>query len=256
MEGSLVLSHFMKATVEQIVIQHGAIKVPAKIYLERRSNVRYSMSKKGAILRMPMRLSANEKIQYTEQFLAWTKQQLDKRADLAQLYVEKSYETDDILQVGVRNYRLVVEKSARKTHAGRIDGNEIFLKLSNAQAGIGLTASIKTLLSRLVAQDFLPSITERVAEINEQHFQKQVKAVRLKYNRSNWGSCSSSGNINLSTRLLFAPDPVIDYVIVHELAHMIEMNHSSRFWAVVKNVMPDYKEKEKWLKVNSHLCDF
>ncbi len=246
----------MKATVEQIVIKHGAINVPAKIYLERRSNVRYSMSKKGAILRMPMRLSANDKIQYTEQFLTWTKKQLEKRADLAQLYVAKSYETDDILHVGARMYRLVVEQVDRKTHSGRIKEGEIFLKLSNGQDGIALTSSIKTLLSRLVAQDFLPSITARVAQINEQYFQKQVKTVRLKYNRSNWGSCSSSGNINLSTRLLFAPDPVIDYVIVHELAHMIEMNHSSRFWAVVKNIMPDYKEKEKWLKVNSHLCDF
>jgi predicted metal-dependent hydrolase len=66
------------------------------------------------------------------------------------------------------------------------------------------------------------------------YFQKPIKSVNLKYNLSNWGSCSTKGNINLSTRLLFAPDDVIDYVIIHELAHLLEMNHSPHFWAIVK----------------------
>jgi predicted metal-dependent hydrolase len=78
----------------------------------------------------------------------------------------------------------------------------------------------------------------------------------LKYNQTNWGSCSTRGNINLSTRLLFAPDDVIDYVIIHELAHLLEMNHSNRFWNIVKKAMPEYREKEVWLKKNGHLCDF
>ena len=78
----------------------------------------------------------------------------------------------------------------------------------------------------------------------------------MKYNHSNWGSCSSKGNINLSTRLLFAPDDVIDYVIIHELAHRIEMNHSPRFWKLVSDAMPDYKEKEKWLKVHGGKLGF
>jgi len=49
---------------------------------------------------------------------------------------------------------------------------------------------------------------------------------------------------------------VVDYVIVHELAHLIEANHSHRFWKVVSDIMPNYKEKEEWLKENNHLCDF
>lgn len=93
-------------------------------------------------------------------------------------------------------------------------------------------------------------------ELNQIHFQKDFKSVNLKYNSSNWGSCSTRGNINLSTRLLFAPDTVIDYVIIHELTHLIEMNHSPKFWQLVKGAMPDYKEKEKWLKVNGSQCDF
>ncbi|MCB0682671.1 MAG: M48 family metallopeptidase, partial [Saprospiraceae bacterium] len=63
-------------------------------------------------------------------------------------------------------------------------------------------------------------------------------------------------NINLSTRLLFAPPKVIDYVIIHELAHLVEMNHSRRFWDLVAAAMPDYEEQEKWLKKFGHRCDF
>jgi len=245
-----------KAIVENITIQHGTLSIPAKIYQERRFNVRYSMSKKGAILRMPFLISATEKIRYTEQFIQWTRQQLEKRQDLALQYAPKVYQTGDTIEVGQKSYQLVVKKEDRKTHTGKIKGQVIELKLSKHQEGMALTNSIKTLLSRIVAQDFLPEITERVHEINQTYFQSEIKQVRLKYNRSNWGSCSSSGNINLSTRLLFAPQPVIDYVIVHELAHTKEMNHSKRFWSIVEKVMPRYQEKEKWLKKNSHLCDF
>lgn len=245
-----------QAKVEHITIQHDALSIPAKIYQERRSNVRYSMSKKGAILRMPFHLSSAEKIGYTEQFLQWTRRQLEKRPDLAQQYTPKSYRTGDTLQVGQRAYQLAIQKSDRKTHSGKIQGRTIALKLSEHQEGMALTKSIKTLLSRIVAHDFLPEITARVHTINQAYFQSNIKQVRLKYNRSNWGSCSSNGNINLSTRLLFAPQAVIDYVIIHELAHTKEMNHSKRFWKIVEEIMPQYKEQEKWLKEHSHLCDF
>ncbi len=116
--------------------------------------------------------------------------------------------------------------------------------------------SIKHLLSRLVGQDFLPSISRKVHDINHLYFKKKINSINLKYNQTNWGSCSAQGNVNLSTRLLFAPEEVVDYVIVHELAHLIELNHSSRFWKLVADAMPDYQEKEKWLKEMGPTCNF
>ncbi len=78
----------------------------------------------------------------------------------------------------------------------------------------------------------------------------------FKYNTSNWGSCSRKGNINISTRLLFAPEDVLEYVCIHELAHLIELNHSDRFWQLIQQVVPDYKKKIQWLKENTELCKF
>ena len=117
--------------------------------------------------------------------------------------------------------------------------------------------TIKKLLSRVIAKDFYPHIVRRVNELNQQFYKiPNIKSVSLKYNTSNWGSCSSTGNINLSTRLFFAPEAVIDYVIIHELAHFFEQNHSNRFWAKVAEAMPDYEVYDNWLSDHGSECDF
>ena len=65
-----------------------------------------------------------------------------------------------------------------------------------------------------------------------------------------WGSCSGKGNLNFNCLLMFAPDWVRDYVVVHELCHRKEMNHSARFWEEVGRILPDYAASRKWLKEN------
>ncbi|MBI5180802.1 MAG: M48 family metallopeptidase [Nitrospirae bacterium] len=79
--------------------------------------------------------------------------------------------------------------------------------------------------------------------------------IRISNAQRRWGSCSSKRNLSFSWRLIMAPLNVIDYVVVHELAHLEENNHSKRFWDKVKIMMPDYKQYKKWLKENRHLLD-
>ena len=80
-------------------------------------------------------------------------------------------------------------------------------------------------------------------------------SVRLSGARRRWGSCSGKNNINLSWRLIMADPRAIDYVIIHELAHVRHKNHSSRFWAEVKSLMPLYPVYRRWLKDNSKILD-
>lgn len=70
--------------------------------------------------------------------------------------------------------------------------------------------------------------------------------------KTRWGSCNRKGDINFTYRLLFAPEELIDYVVVHELAHTKEMNHSAKFWTIVEQIMPDYKARRKKLREFQH----
>lgn len=74
--------------------------------------------------------------------------------------------------------------------------------------------------------------------------------ISVKDQRSLWGSCTRQGNLNFSWRLALAPDSVLDYVVVHELAHRAQMNHSRRFWEVVERVCPGHRTHRRWLRKN------
>ena len=77
-----------------------------------------------------------------------------------------------------------------------------------------------------------------------------VEKVRISSARTRWGSCSAKKTVSFTWRLVMAPPEVIDYVVVHELCHLRELNHSKAFWAHVEAILPDYQKHRKWLKVN------
>ncbi|SHI46022.1 hypothetical protein SAMN02745229_03118 [Butyrivibrio fibrisolvens DSM 3071] len=96
------------------------------------------------------------------------------------------------------------------------------------------------------ASDFFP--------LRVQHFEKIMgvhhKKIAIRDQKTRWGSCSSSGTLSFNWRLIMAPPEVLDYVVVHELAHFTHMDHSKAFWATVESVLPDYEKHRKWL--NEH----
>ena len=74
--------------------------------------------------------------------------------------------------------------------------------------------------------------------------------VTIRKQKTRWGSCSSKGNLNFNCLLMLMPEEILDYVVVHELAHRKELNHSGKFWKIVESVLPDYQKRRKWLKEN------
>ncbi len=77
---------------------------------------------------------------------------------------------------------------------------------------------------------------------------RKIHRVSVRDTRSRWGSCSSTGNLSFSWRLVFAPEAVVDYVVAHEVAHLVEMNHSRRFWRLVEDIAPAHVEQRHWLQ--------
>ncbi|MAQ84477.1 MAG: zinc metalloprotease [Maritimibacter sp.] len=81
---------------------------------------------------------------------------------------------------------------------------------------------------------------------------RKVGRITLRDTRSRWGSCTATGNLNFSWRLAMAPPEALDYVAAHEVAHLVEMNHSAAYWRVVARICPDYETPRRWLKTQGH----
>ena len=99
-------------------------------------------------------------------------------------------------------------------------------------------------LYRVAAKDYLPGRVDLYA----MRMGISPEIIRINSAKKRWGSCSSKGSINFSWRLIIASDDVIDYVVVHELAHLTQMNHSLRFWSSVEKILPDYRERRQLLR--------
>ena len=130
--------------------------------------------------------------------------------------------------------------------SGRIRlGDEV---INVADPAADLRPAVEHHLWRLATKELPP----RVLELATDH-QAPVRRITVRNQRSRWGSCSPGGTISLNWRLIQAPPFVRDYLILHELSHLREMNHSTRFWREVERVCPDYEAAERWLKQHSAL---
>lgn len=99
---------------------------------------------------------------------------------------------------------------------------------------------------RQAAKEYIPKRVAYYAQL----LGVTYATISIRDQKTRWGSCSSKGNLSFSWRLILAPPKVLDYVVVHELCHRKEMNHSPRFWVLVESMIPDYKTHRKWLKEN------
>lgn len=97
-------------------------------------------------------------------------------------------------------------------------------------------------------------ISERVNWFARKHG-FQYNRFKISNAQKRWGSCSHLGNLNFSWRLIMAPVPVIDYVVVHELVHLIERNHSRSFWSKIGHIMPEYRKHRSWLRKKGYLLN-
>ncbi|MBS3123892.1 M48 family metallopeptidase [Candidatus Woesearchaeota archaeon] len=238
-------------------LEINCIKYQLKIIYEQRKSSSVSIRRGKINIRLPTAMSREEHKNQITKMKSWAIKKITEEPEKLAPKVKKSYKDGEILQIGDGKYLLninSVEKTSSSAHLS--NQNEINLYLSSKLNEEIRRNNISTLISRVIGQKKLPLLKEKIRALNKQHFQQQLGKIFFKNNLSNWGSCSKEGNINISTRLLFAPEDVLDYVCIHELAHLIEHNHSDRFWDLVEKAMPSYKEKVSWLKENGKICCF
>ncbi len=238
------------------MLEFNGIKYLVRIHCEDRIGSYVSIGKREINIRIPLSLNREEQFRQLTQMKLWVKNKLREAPLRFKPEVQKEHVDGEVLKVGNEEYVLKIGFGDKQGSSARIIDKVLQLSISSNLSKEQQNKHVSTLISRCVASKRLPELQRKIHELNEKHFNQKVNKIFFKHNKSNWGSCSRAGNINISTRLLFAPDDVLEYVCIHELAHLVEHNHSDKFWALVKNSMPDYEEKESWLKENRDRCKF
>lgn len=240
-----------KKEERQILINDTIYKV--RIYTENRANSRVSITKTGINIRLGKWLSKKQKEKQVEQFISWAEQTISERdISFAQKY--RDFKNGEVLKLYDADVLLAIEEVESQKVSGKISDSKIIIKLPKQLRGESRTAHLSKIVSRLLAKRYKEKITKKLNDFNTKFKLGTINQVRLKNNSTNWGSCSSKNNINVSIRLLLAPEYALDYVLIHELCHLKHRNHSKQFWDLVEVCCPDYLKSEKWLKENSSSC--
>lgn len=175
----------------------------------------------------------------------WITTMLIRYAQPPRSVVETPLQSDALLPFAGGYLRLSVEPvAARKRKIAVMEEGELRLCVDTSSPA-DLRAALEVWYRRQGRRVF----TERVAHWNAQYGFSYGR-IAIRDQKSRWGSCSRQGNLNFNWRLLLAPLAVLDYIVIHELAHLKEGNHSPRFWALVAEKCPAYREHRAWLRLH------
>jgi predicted metal-dependent hydrolase len=186
----------------------------------------------------------------------WIFKKLDELSKRPVSTVKKEFADEtEFLYMGRVLYLKLVETQDNKKASLKIAADMIIISIPRDVQGEEREVCLKKLVTNWYREGAAKILNERT-----DHFSKimgvKPEHIRVKQQKTRWGSCSSRGNINFNWKLIMFPIEVIDYVVVHELAHMKVMNHSERFWKVVGEIIPDYKIRTKQLKEYARMLDF
>lgn len=231
--------------------QHKKIKL--NVYHENRMDSRVSLTKTGVNIRLPILLPEFEKQKLITKFIDWAQTKLDEKP---YLYYDKfkRYHHGDVLNLYDKEYQIAIDIIETTKNELIRNGEVLQFKVSDALNEEEQMKTISKLVYKFIAKKYKPVIWNWLQELNQKHQFGVLKSTRMKNNSTNWGSCSNKGNINISVRLFLAPKEVVEYVLIHELAHLQEQNHGKNFWKIVEKACPNYKKQELWLKNNAKNC--
>ncbi len=185
----------------------------------------------------------------------WIEKQLVKVEKQKKLRPTFKYRTGDMFYYFGEQVELIIKPSNRKRSTIKVRDDKMIITLYRKISELDGVKAIKKTIEKFYHNKAEEVIHDRLQFFNE-HYGFPYNRVTMRNQKSRWGSCSGLRNLNFNWRLIMAPIEVIDYVVVHELCHLKEMNHSSRFWKLVEEEIHEYKEMRKWLRENHYLLTY
>jgi predicted metal-dependent hydrolase len=195
-------------------------------------------------------------MEYAESFLQsrkdWVLKSLEKQRQRAQIERTPTFSSGEKFPYRGRNYPLVLEYTTGSEYYATFKGSRLIAYIPN-----NLEAGQQSLLVKELLKKWYVKQAEEILPGQVEYYSKQLnlpyKKLKIKDQKSRWGSCSNKGTINLNWRIIMAPNQVSAYVIIHELTHLRHMDHSRDFWLTVESFLPDYRKWKKWLTRNGNI---
>ena len=201
-------------------------------------------------VKAPFNLKQNEIDAFILKKEKWIKNKILLQKKIKQL-PKKKFINGEIFQFLGKDLILKINISdAKKTY---IKNDYICLDLKNNTKNN--RDKIKKELE-LFYRSFSEKILKEKTLIESKKMNLKVEKIKVRSYKNRWGSCSSNGDISYNWKLIMAPEKIINYVIIHELCHLIHFNHSRDYWKEVSKKLPNYRESKEWLKSNQYLFDW
>lgn len=232
-------------------LEYGGKRIAYQIETSSRKTISIRVNYDGVVVRAPKSLSKTKIKELVQTKARWILEKYQELLSSAPENEKREYQAGSTFLYRGKQLHLKL-KSGRdaglKENEGQVflEDDELIVVLDDWSHG-----AIQNLLEQWYRYEAKIRIIERVRYYTARHdFGKQVNRIFIKDQKSRWGSCSSKCNLNFNYRLIMAPDEILDYVVIHELCHLVHMNHSDEFWNEVATVQPDYLQYRDWLHKN------
>lgn len=212
----------------------------------RRRSMSLEVSQARVTLRAPQFVAQAELDAFVRSKSAWVQQKLAEQAQQLQCLPVRRYEDGGSLPYLGGDLRLVVR---RHTRAQVLCQGQSLLVLLGSRSRQEESEQVRRLVSAWYQQAALSLLAAKTAAAAGR-LGVRFRQVTIKATRSKWGHCTSQGDIQYNWQILLAPEPIVDYLVAHEVSHLVHHNHSPAFWAVVASLCPDYRQRRAWLKAN------
>ncbi|RSK25858.1 M48 family peptidase [Bacillus sp. HMF5848] len=218
-----------------------------EIKYKNRKSIGISIDGYGNVeVQAPKGISEDIVIRAVEEKWSWIQEKLQELNERAKGFKQKVYDEGETFLYLGETYPI------RFTHDGSLERDIVEFRGDALHINVKQLDddAIKQALKRFYYQQCKALVEKSVASY-QSHFKMKPRSIRITDSKTTWGTCDSNRQLTFNWRLAMAPPEVLDYVVVHEMCHMMHMNHDRSFWRLVGKIMPDYKEQEQWLTLSN-----
>lgn len=232
-------------------IQFGNEKIPYELcWSNKRKTLGISVQSDKVVVTAPERTTEEEMNKLLMKKAPWIRKQLQEYEEILPFIQERNFLPGEKLPYLGRLYRLKVIKEVHLQKSSfRFQQGKFIANVPNSLNETDYRRVLYPLYKKWVIAKATKFTQTRLNRFTIKLREKPAH-IQIKEQKQRWGSCTPDGKILLNWRIFSAPTSVVDYILVHELAHLKNMDHSTEFWNTIKIILPNYEDKKEWLRIN------